>query len=81
MSKTEITLGKDMDQHGAWLCTGIQRRGLLAAAVPPPPRLIIRDPLLSSSWWFIPMPSKKTGACGGTEDFNMFIIHFYAMQV
>lgn len=80
MSKTEITLGKDMDQHGAWLCAGIQRRGLLAAAVPPPPAYHSRPTALQ----FVVVythAEQKTGACGGTEDFNMFIIHFYAMQV
>ena len=30
MSKTEITLGKDVGRHHAWLWAGIQQRGLFA---------------------------------------------------
>lgn len=64
VNKTEITLGKDIGQRGAWLWAGIQQRSLPAPAVPL--TYIIQDPPLSSLLWFIPMLSKKTGACGGT---------------
>lgn len=56
------------------------RSGRNSTNIPLPivtPRLIIQDPLLSSLLSFVPILSKKAGACDGTQDFNMFIIHFY----